>query len=299
MAVTRIWVKQTVTRLPFMANAISFEAMTVSTTRYLDRPGGRIGYDVRGDGPLIVAAPGMGDVRSVYRFLAPELAAGGNRIATIDLRGHGDSDTTFDSYDDEAAGSDLVALVRHLDAGPAVLVGNSMTGAAAVWAAAEHPELVRAVVLLGAFVRDPATSPVQRLAMNLALRRPWGGAAFAAFYRSLYPGTKPNDLDDHVGRIRDSLRRPGAWSAFVQTTRTSHATITPLLSKVTAPALVVMGERDPDFPDPAAEAEFTARALGGPARVVMIPGAGHYPQAQHPDLVTPAVVDFVTTVTHG
>ena len=42
-------------------------------TRYLSRPEGRIGYDVAGDGPLVVLVPGMGDLRAAYRFLAPAL----------------------------------------------------------------------------------------------------------------------------------------------------------------------------------------------------------------------------------
>ena len=45
--------------------------MTTNTTQYLDRGEGRIAYDVTGSGPLVVAVPGMGDLRSTYRHLAP------------------------------------------------------------------------------------------------------------------------------------------------------------------------------------------------------------------------------------
>ena len=122
-------------------------------TLYLERPGGRIAYDVAGSGPLIVGVPGMGDLRSVYRFLVPALTDAGFRVASMDLRGHGDSDATFDAYDDVAAGTDLIALVEHLG-GPAVLVGNSMGAGAAAWAAAEAPHLVAGLVLVGPFVRN-------------------------------------------------------------------------------------------------------------------------------------------------
>ena len=99
---------------------------------------GRIAYDVTGSGPLVVAVPGMGDLRSSYRHLAPALVAAGFRVATMDLRGHGDSDTTFAAYDDPAAASDVIALIEHLG-GPALVIGNSMGAAAAVIAAAENP----------------------------------------------------------------------------------------------------------------------------------------------------------------
>lgn len=42
-----------------------------AATTYLDRPSGRIAYDRIGEGPLVICLPGMGDVRSVYRFLVP------------------------------------------------------------------------------------------------------------------------------------------------------------------------------------------------------------------------------------
>ena len=70
----------------------------VEETSYLRCPEGRIGYDVAGAGALVVLVPGMGDLRAGYRFLAPALRAAGYRVACTDLRGHGDSDTTFASY---------------------------------------------------------------------------------------------------------------------------------------------------------------------------------------------------------
>ena len=55
-----------------------------------------------------------------------------------------------------------------------------------------------------------------------------------------------------------------------------------------------MGEQDPDFPDPRAEADWIARALR--AQVVMVPDAGHYPQSQRPDITTGAVLSFLESV---
>jgi pimeloyl-ACP methyl ester carboxylesterase len=123
---------------------------------------------VAGEGPLVVAVPGMGDLRSTYRFLVPALVEAGYRVATMDLRGHGDSDATFAEYDDVAAGTDLLALVHELGGGPAVLVGSSMGAGAAAWAAAEGPDLVRGLVLTGPFVRN---APVGR-GMGLVSRLP-------------------------------------------------------------------------------------------------------------------------------
>jgi pimeloyl-ACP methyl ester carboxylesterase len=263
---------------------------TMTQTTHLQRPEGRIAYDVRGDGPLVVCVPGMGDLRSAYRTLAPALAQAGYRVVTMDLRGHGDSDATFSAYDDVATGTDILALIAHLG-GPAVVVGNSMGGGAAAWAAAEDPAAVAGIALLDAFVRNPPASALKRAVFRLALARPWGRAVWPLAYRSLHT-TKAPDLAEHVDRIAASLRRPGHWRAFAATTRTSHAPVEARLSEITCPALVVMGEQDPDFADPAAEANLTAERIRG-ARVVMVPEAGHYPMVEQPAAVTPPVLELL------
>jgi pimeloyl-ACP methyl ester carboxylesterase len=264
------------------------------STKYLERPGGRIAYQVAGRGPLVVCVPGMGDVRSNFRRLRADLLEAGYRVAAMDLRGHGDSDATFDSYDDVAAAGDVVALVAELG-GPAVVIGSSMGGGAAALAAAEAPGAVAGLVLTGPFVREAKMKPGMKLAFRLLLLRPWGPAAWKAFYAKFYPGRPPADLGEHRQRIRESMRKPGHWRAFVRTTRTSHAPVEARLGDVKAPTLVVMGERDPDFPDPVAEAHFIGERLGGD--VQLVPDAGHYPHAEYPELVTPAVTAFLARVT--
>jgi pimeloyl-ACP methyl ester carboxylesterase len=263
------------------------------TTLYLARPGGRIAYDVRGAGPPILCVPGMGELRSSYRFLAPALVDAGYRVVTMDLRGHGESDTSFDAYDDVAAGSDVVALLEELDE-RAVVVGNSMGAGAAAWAAAEVPARVAGLVLMGPFVRQVPVGKAMELMFRAAMLRPWARAAWLGWYPKLFPGRKPEDFEEHRDRIDRNLREPGRAKAFVATTRTSHAPVEARLGEVQAPTLVIMGLKDPDFPDPAAEAKIVAERLGGEA--FNVPNAGHYPQAEYPEVVSPAVVEFLDRV---
>lgn len=66
------------------------------------------------------------------------------------------------------------------------------------------------------------------------------------------------------------------------------------LPGVRCPVLVIMGTRDPDWPDPRAEAEAIAGLLpAGRGRFVMIDGAGHYPNAQYPEQVAATVIPFL------
>lgn len=263
------------------------------TTEMLDRPEGRIAYDVTGEGPLVLLVPGMGDLRSTYRFLVPELVAAGLTAVTTDLCGHGDSDATFTSYGDVDTADDLAALLEHLGR-PAVVIGNSMAAGSAAYLAATRPELVRGLVLLGPFVRDGDISGFQRLLLRVAMVPLWAAASWKAYAPRLYAGTKPADFEAYLPTVIASLKRPGYAASFSATTRTTHAPVEARLGDVSAPTLVVMGELDPDFPAPADEARWVADRLH--AEVLMIPDAGHYPQSQRPEVVGPAVVSFVSRV---
>ncbi|HLS26725.1 MAG TPA: alpha/beta hydrolase [Beutenbergiaceae bacterium] len=263
------------------------------STQFLSVPGGSIAYDVRGEGPLVVMLPGMGDLRATYRFLAPRVAAAGYRVATADLRGHGESSASFASYGDVETASDLTALLDHLDS-PAIVVGNSMAAGAGVIAAAERPELITALVLVGPFVRKPQASAGQRVLLRVLMGGPWATAMWNAYLPTLYRGRKPEDFQEYRGRIKAAMRRPGHAKAFRRTTRTDHEPAERVLGSVRAPALVVMGREDPDFKDPEAEAGWIGTTLGG--EVAMIDDAGHYPQAQQPVTTGKAVLDFLRRV---
>lgn len=259
----------------------------------LERPGGRLAFEVTGEGPLVLCVPGMGELRSSYRYAIPALRDAGFLVAAMDLRGHGDSDATFQSYDDIAAGQDILAIVDHLG-GPATVVGNSMGAGAAVWAAAEQPGSLSGLALLGPFVRNPPANPVMLAVFRLMTSGPWAPRMWMSYQSRLYPGRKPPDFQAHRDAIVASMRKRGYAKAFSLTTRTSHAPAAARLPEVRCPALVVMGENDPDFADPPAEARWIAERLS--AEVVIVPGAGHYPQAQYPEIVNPNLVAFCSRV---
>lgn len=262
-------------------------------TEHLERPGGMIAYDdTGGDGPPIIAAPGMGDLRGSYRHLAPPLTEAGYRFISLDLRGAGDSSVEWPDYSDAAIGSDMVALAGHVDAGPAVLVGNSLSAASAVIAATDAPDFARSLVLIGPFAREVEVPAWQMFLFKALLAPPWGRTAWVSYYRKqMYPTSPPSDHAEYVANLTDKLRERGRFEAFRALAFNSHAESGSRLSDVTQPALVVMGTSDPDFPDPVAEAEDLAAILGGEA--ALIDGAGHYPQAEAPERTARAIIDFL------
>ena len=276
-------------------------------TEFLDAPGGRIAYDVTGSGPLVVLSHGIGDRRQAYRFLAPLLAQAGYRVASADLRGHGESSMGWKSVTGTEAitrtdiAGDLLALIRHLG-GPAVIVGHSISGGAATIAAAKEPDLVSAIVEINPFTKTQKLS----LGALVRIRRYRRGISLLTgtqIFRSLglwmrylnvaYP-TKPADYADYMAALAAKLREPGRMAEFMKTGKSTPADAGAQLPNVRCPALVIMGTLDPDFADPRAEGgAIVATIPSGLGTVAMVDGAGHYPHAQCPDEVAALVLGFL------
>lgn len=263
-------------------------------TEFLDVPGGTIAYDVTGEGPLVLCAPGMGDLRQSYRFLVPVLTDAGFRVATMDLRGHGESTRGWDSCGQVALGHDMVGLVRHLG-GPAVVVGQSFTPDSALVAAAALPEDVRGTVLLAPWAHTPRLNPLLSLLQRAVVRVP---RLWVMFYKSLYRGPRPADFDGYLRGLTASLRGRAGMAALAAMADPGGRDASGDRSRPTQPALIVMGAEDPDFTDPRAEAETMAGDLSGPVQIAMIDGVGHYPQAEAPAATGAAMVAFLRSV-HG
>ena len=275
----------------------------------------RIAYEVVGDGPLVVMSPGMADTRSTYRFLAPLIADAGYRVASVDLRGHGESSTGWGSYSHADTAGDLMAVIRQLG-GPAVIVGQSFSGGATTIAATTNPDLVSAIVEIDPFTRPPKFSGGAFL-RNSRYRRGallLGEFVFTGQVRSwskylnvAYPGRKPADWDTWLAALQANLREPGRVKAAqkMANSKASKAALKDAaaqLANVKCPTLVIMGRDDSDFPDPEAEAEAAA-IVGllpdGLGRYEMIDNAGHYPHAEYPHQVAAAVIPFVAGHNHA
>lgn len=259
-------------------------------TKFFQREQGNLAYDLCGAGPLVIGVPGMGDVRAEYRFLAPRLAAAGFTFASMDVRGHGETDAQWTDYSVGAIGGDIVALIRHLNAPRAVVIGTSMGAGAAVCAAAHAPDLVAGLVLIGPFVRNEGGNALLVALFQAALADPWGAAVWKGQYANLYPTRKPEDFDTYLANLTQNLREPGRLRAFRKMIAANKAASDAALDKLTAPTMILMGTRDPDFKNPEAEAKLVAERARGTYQ--MVQGAGHYPHAEMPDVVAPDIIAF-------
>ena len=277
-------------------------------TQFLELDGGRLAYDVTGEGPLVVLAHGMGDNRAAYREMAAELAAAGYRVASVDQRGHGESSVDWPSYTRTDSAADLLAVVRHLG-GPAVLVGHSFTGGSVTIAAAQDPESVTAVVEISPFTRAQKID-FGALFSNARYRKGMMLLMGTGMFRSVglwkryldhaYPGTKPAGFTEHLAALDTDLSRPGRMAVLAKMALSAPTDAGARLGDVRCPALVVEGSLDPDWVDARVEGEGVVAAMpAGLGRVEVIEGAGHYSHVQFPTQVVAAVLSFLKANARG
>ncbi|RLP96841.1 alpha/beta fold hydrolase [Micromonospora sp. CV4] len=260
------------------------------TTSQVRRDGGRIAYEVHGEGPLVVLSHGMGENRGSFRHLVPLLVAAGHRVASVDVRGHGESSVGWPTYAPAEVGADLLAVVRDIDAGPAVLVGSSSSAAAVVFAATGAPDLVTGIVQIGAFVGRPKLNPLLRMTSVAVLRSP---RLFGMFHKTLFPVHRPADDASYRRAMVATLREPGRMAAVRGVVAPAEPHWTARAAQVRQPVLVLMGAKDPDFPNPGAEAR-AARRLFRTAEARMIEESGHYPHADRPQRTADELLGFLT-----
>ncbi|MEU3948278.1 alpha/beta fold hydrolase [Streptomyces sp. NPDC029526] len=201
-------------------------------------------------------------------------------VVAVDLPGHGERSAQPWSL---SAATDIIAsAVDSLGRGPALVVGHSLGGYAALEFARCRPERLRGLVLAGASAstRGLWAAPY-RLVAGLVSRVPadrltrWNDWLLRRLYpRNVVEATIRSGYAFHT--------LPAAWGEVLGRFDADA------MRHVKAPVLILNGEKDTAFR--AGEADF-ARAHPQ-ARVEVIPGARHLANFDDPDAFTDAVRRF-------
>jgi pimeloyl-ACP methyl ester carboxylesterase len=112
--------------------------------------GHKLAYDIRGEGNRsLVLLPGLLLPRRMHEPLADELADRGNKVVTLDLLGHGESDRPRDMwrYSMPIFARQVVALLDHLEIDQAVVGGTSLGANVTLEVASLAPARLRGMVL--------------------------------------------------------------------------------------------------------------------------------------------------------
>lgn len=247
-----------------------------------------IAWTASGSGPPILLLHSLGGSGAMWASTRRRLERT-HTVVTIDARGHGGSaDEGFITVEQFA--TDAVHLLRRLDLGPAVVVGLSMGGQAAMHMALAAPELIRALVLADTSLGGRGDPDARVAALRKRLAE-IGPDAFADEYtRSrLRPETSPETAAMFAGLVRRTL--PEAY------VRQSHSIgsqdLRAAAPAIRCPTLVLVGAFDVSTPPDLAE--DLRRAIPG-AGLTVIADANHLSNLDRPGAFDDAVAAFLAAL---
>jgi pimeloyl-ACP methyl ester carboxylesterase len=233
-----------------------------------------IAYQEAGDGLPIVLIHGLsGSSRWWARNVGP--LAERFHVYVIDLIGFGDSRDGQRFMLDEAAGH-LDRWMEQLGIARASLVGHSMGGYIAAELAADAPERVERLVLV-----DAAALP---FGQTFA----WHFASLLRELQSLPPDFLPTLLYDAL--------RAGPGTLWEASSALMRADLRPKLERISAPTLLVWGERDAIVP--LALGKQLIRHVRG-NQLLVIKNAGHNPMWDCPHAFNREVIAFLAGAEHA
>lgn len=259
-------------------------------SRYMDLGGGvRVHYrdEGRREGPTLVLVHGYSASLHAWEPWVRSLAAD-YRVISLDLPGHGLT-RTDQGYlaGREGYGAVVDSVTRRLGVERFTLAGNSMGGGVAWEYAIDHPQRVEGLVLV-----DAAGWPREGgggVLIFKILRHPWGRALLKntdtqALVRQ---GLKSAYVDQSlvtpelVDRYVELARAPGHRDILLGLQSGPRRDASPqLLSKISAPTLVMFGQKDTVIP--ASDGDRFAAAIPG-STLILYPDVGHVPMEQIPD----------------
>lgn len=193
--------------------------------------------------------------------------------------------------------ADVLALMRHTGAMPAVLVGLSMGGYIAFECWRQQPDAVAGLVLADTRAEADTDEARAKRRQMQDLARSGGAAAVADAMLPALLGATSQTTDPHraveVRRLIEGNRPDAIVDALeVLATRPDSRDTLP---RITCPALVLVGEEDSLTPPPLAAA--MASALPD-ATLVTIPRAGHLSSLEHPLAFNRALHEWLHSTFH-
>jgi pimeloyl-ACP methyl ester carboxylesterase len=283
--------------LALLALATTATAQTLpapTKSGYVKANGVNYYYEIRGQGePLLLLHGGLGN-NSVFAPGIPAFAQS-RQVIAVDLYGHGRTALTDRPMNYIDVGNDMATLIKELGYRQVDALGYSMGGGIAFRLAAQHPELVRRLVLVSAgFAQDgfyPEMLP-QQAAVSGKIADQMKGTPIYDSYMAVAP--RKEDFPKLLDKMGEWMRTPYDWSADVK--------------KLTMPTLLVFG--DSDMYRLEHVMKFYQLLGGGQKdagwmrenmaknRLAILPNVTHYEMATAPGFV-PTVLPFLNGETGG
>lgn len=250
-----------------------------------------------GEGTPVVLTHGVAGSHHDWEDLSAALHPHGYSTLAPDLFGHGDSakPSRREEYGSEAIYRAFAGWLDGLSLGqPPILIGHSLGGGLSLRYACEHPQSVRALVLIDPYFTPLQLHPLVRTAgrfpalCEFGMRYASGPAMRLAL--NLAPGYS-NLLSASSRRqmVADNRRA----TPFILHSAASIGDFSAAVDGVPFPSLVIWGERDLTL-NPASFPRLVARLPR--ARGVPVPGAPHFPHRTHFAVVWESISSFLQEI---
>jgi pimeloyl-ACP methyl ester carboxylesterase len=257
--------------------------------------GAELEYEASGTGEPVVFIHGAFIADTFRLLLAEPSLADGYQLVLYHRRGYAGSSRTSGPIGIAEQAADCRALLRHLGAERAHVVGHSYGGAVALQLTLDIPDVVHSLALLepALMVGENARGYRESLARSIERYREVGAAvAVHEALEARWPGYRAAlDLD-----------RPGAFAQAVVDAHTPFEFELPGLlawrfgeaeaRRISQPALSVLGGESEALWSRFGETHRLLLAWLPHAEGVILPGATHFPQVQAPRGLAEALAAF-------
>ncbi len=256
---------------------------------FIDLDGVRHHYVSKGQGPPVVLVHGLGGSLHVWHGVIENLALH-HHVVALDLRGHGRTAAGREAFSIKSWAADVEALIGALELPAVTLVGHSMGTLIAQHLAAQRPQLVDQLVLVGGIstFEPPAKQAYEQRAKTVeadgmdALVDDWVVGALA-------PRTHAK-LPQLVGLLRELFLRNDP-EQYAKACRALAGAPSIPRERIGQPTLLVVG--DHDVSTPIAMTEELHRQIPV-TRVRVLPSAAHWLPLEQPDALAAAILQFLT-----
>lgn len=233
--------------------------------------------------PVLVLGPSLGTDTGLFDAQAAEFA-GSHRVVRYDLRGHGGSEVVPGPCTVADLADDVLGLLDSLGVGRFSYAGVSIGGAVGLQLALRVPDRVERLAVLASAARFANAESYAERAQQVRAE----GTEFLVpsrtglWFTAEFAESEPAE----AGRLVAMLRSTPAEGYAACCDAIAEFDIRSRIGEITAPTLVLAGAEDP-----ATTGELMRELAEGipGAQFVVVPGAGHLPNATHPAEVNAAL----------
>ena len=257
----------------------------------------RIWYEITGEGEPLVQLPGGALGLRNFSRVTPVLARH-FRVVDFDMVGTGQSSPTPPGYSLQDWTDDLRDLMDELEIPRAHLHGTSTGGSIGLQFAAQYPERVAKLVLVGVVARYDTAMRLNRnvaklLAGSVGMEAVADMTAQAVLTRDFLDGPEAMPLLEQM-RSTFAMIPPDSYIATIEASEASD--LGPDLPHITAPTLVISGEHSSLSPVDMGPTGIGARGIADgvrDGRLVVIRGAGHLVMMERFQEVCDHIIEFI------